>query len=36
MNAAVAEALADPRIGPVSQDELETEAAHWDAVETEV
>jgi len=36
VNAAVAEALADPRIGPVSQDELETEAARWDAVETEV
>jgi hypothetical protein len=36
VNAAAAEALADPRIGPVSQDELETEAARWDAVETEV
>ena len=36
MNAAVAEALADPRIGPVSDDELATEAARWDAVETEV
>ncbi len=36
MNATVAEALADPRIGPVSDDELATEAARWDAVETEV
>jgi len=36
VNAAVAEALADPRIGPVSDDELATEAARWDAVETEV
>ena len=36
MNAAVAEALADPRIGPVSDEELATEAARWDEVETEV
>ena len=36
MNAAVTEALADPRIGPVSDEELATEAARWDAVETEV
>ncbi len=36
MNATVAEALADPRIGPVSDEELATEAARWDAVETEV
>ena len=36
MNAAVAEALADPRVGPVSQEELEAEAARWDAVETQV
>lgn len=35
MNAAVAEALADPRIGPVSEEELATEAARWDPVETE-
>jgi hypothetical protein len=36
VNAAVAEALADPRIGPVSEEQLATEAARWDAVETEV
>jgi hypothetical protein len=36
VNAAFAEALADPRIGPVSEEELATEAARWDAVETEV
>ena len=35
MNAAVAEALADPRIGPVSGEALATEAARWDEVETE-
>jgi hypothetical protein len=36
VNAAVAEALADPRIGPVSEEELAAEAARWDVVETEV
>jgi len=36
VNAAVAEALADPRIGPVSEEELATEAARWDEVETDV
>jgi hypothetical protein len=36
MNAAVAEALADPRIGPVSKEEATAEAARWDEVESEV
>lgn len=35
MNAAAAEALADPRVGPVSTEELETELARWDPVETD-
>ncbi len=35
MNAAVAEALADPRIGAAGEDELAAEAAHWDEVEIE-
>ncbi len=35
MNAAVAEALADPRIGEVTDDELAAELARWDAVELE-
>jgi hypothetical protein len=36
VNAAVAEAVADPRIGPVTEEELAAEAARWDEVETEV
>jgi hypothetical protein len=34
VNTAAAEALADPRIGPVSPEELEAELASWDDVET--
>ena len=33
MNAVAAEALADPRIGPVTPDELAAELARWDAAE---
>jgi hypothetical protein len=33
MNAAVAEAQADPRIGDLDEDSLDAEAARWDAVE---
>jgi hypothetical protein len=36
MNAAEAEALADPRIGAVGEAELAGELARWDEVETEV
>ncbi len=36
MNAAVAEALADPRVGAVSEADLVLEAARWDAVELDV
>ncbi|HZT44903.1 MAG TPA: hypothetical protein VFA24_01885 [Gaiellaceae bacterium] len=36
MNAAVAEALADPRVGPVDEEELRAEAARWDEVELDV
>lgn len=36
MNAAVAEALADTRIGLVSEDELTAEAARWDEITIEV
>jgi len=35
MNAAAAEALADPRIGPVTKAELAEEVARWDTVELE-
>jgi hypothetical protein len=35
VNAAVAEALADPRIGAAGEDELALEAARWDGVEIE-
>jgi hypothetical protein len=35
VNAAVAEALADPRIGDAGEDELAAEAARWDEVEIE-
>ncbi len=35
MNAAAAEALADPRVGPVSDEELETELSRWDPVEAD-
>ena len=35
MNAAAAEALADPRIGPVTPDELAAELARWDPVEAD-
>ena len=35
MNAAAAEALADPRVGPVSSEELETELARWDPVDAD-
>jgi hypothetical protein len=35
MNAAVAEALADPRIGPLGEAQLAAEAARWDEVELE-
>ena len=33
MNAAAAEALADPRIGPVTAEELDAELARWDEVD---
>ena len=33
MNAAAREALADPRVGPVSSEELEAELARWDEAE---
>jgi hypothetical protein len=33
MNAAAAEALGDPRVGPVTDDELEADLARWDPVE---
>src|SRR5262249_6138796 len=36
MNAAIAESLADERIGAVSEEEAATEAARWDEVELEV
>ena len=36
MNAAAAEALADPRIGPVSEAELTAELEHWDPADGEV
>jgi len=36
VNAAVAEALADTRIGQVTEEELAAEAARWDAVVAEV
>ena len=35
MNAAAAEALADPRLEPVSDEELEGELARWDPVEAD-
>jgi hypothetical protein len=35
VNAAAAEALADPRVGPVSSEELEAELARWDPVEAD-
>ena len=35
MNAAAAEALGDPRVGPMSDDELEAELARWDPVEAD-
>jgi hypothetical protein len=35
VNAAAAEALGDPRVGPVTDDELEAELARWDPVETD-
>jgi hypothetical protein len=35
VNAAIAEALADPRIGAVSEEELAAEALRWDEVELE-
>jgi hypothetical protein len=35
VNAAIAEALADARIGPVDEDELAAEAARWDEVEVD-
>jgi hypothetical protein len=35
VNAAIAEALADPRIGADGEDELAAEAARWDEVEIE-
>jgi hypothetical protein len=35
VNAAVAEALTDPRIGPVTPEELEAERARWDDVDGE-
>jgi hypothetical protein len=35
VNAAIAEALADPRIGTVSEEELAAEALRWDEVELE-
>jgi hypothetical protein len=36
VNAAVAEALADPRVGQVSEAELVVEAACWDVVELDI
>jgi hypothetical protein len=36
VNAAIAEALADPRIGPVDEAELVVEAARWDDLELDV
>jgi hypothetical protein len=35
VNAAAAEALGDPRVGPVTDDELEAELARWDPVEAD-
>ena len=35
MNAAAAEALGDPRLGPITDDELEAELARWDPVEAD-
>ena len=35
MNAAAVEALADPRVEPVSDEELEAELARWDPVEAD-
>jgi hypothetical protein len=35
VNAAAAEALADPRVGPVSEGELAAELARWDEVKAE-
>jgi hypothetical protein len=35
VNAAAAEALADPRVGPLSHGELEAELARWDEVDAE-
>jgi len=35
VNAAAAEALADPRVEPVSDEELEAELARWDPVEAD-
>jgi hypothetical protein len=35
VNAAAAEALADPRVGPLSPGELDAELARWDGVEVE-
>lgn len=35
MNAAAAEALADPRIGPVSEEEVTAELARWDPVDAD-
>jgi hypothetical protein len=35
MNAAAAEALADPRVGPLSPGELDAELARWDEVDAE-
>jgi hypothetical protein len=35
MNAAAAEALGDPRVGPVTDDELEAELGRWDPVEAD-
>ena len=35
MNAAAAEALGDPRVGPITDDELEAELARWDPVEAD-
>jgi len=36
VNAAVAEALADPRVGPIGEEELAAEAARWDEVTLDV
>jgi len=35
VNAAAAEALGDPRLGPITDDELEAELARWDPVEAD-